>query len=740
MKTLATAMLLAVVPAMALAQHGTLEEVEFFSESLGETRSFGLYLPSGYGHDVPFPYPVVYFLHGTDFSTEVYWDFFGMTDTLDQLILNGVIQPTIVVAPDGLVDPFNGSWWTNSELYGAFEDYVVEDLVAYVDEHYHTNPWRRGIMGLSMGGYGAMKIAMKHPDRFPVVASHSGVVGTQAYLEAILPDILAEVGGPPYVYDPEAGVFNADLFSMSGAWSPDLDNPPWLLDLPIDEDGDLIPEVLDRWHLEDPFYLAADLDPDALDIFFDCGTMDEYLLHDVNVDFTAVLDGLGIPYVFESFEGMHFDRFHERFPIGVTFIDGKFREMSEGFGGTVETPSFHSAALDDMREITVYLPHGYDPDGDVEYPVAYYLHGYDSYEQFPWIPSVLDSVIADRPALPFIWVKPEGNGRGAYIGPWWTNSVVNGDYEDYVVEDVIAYVESTYRTLAIPEARVIMGHSMGALGAMKIYLTHPELFAGVASHSGALDLATMAESIIPYCLAEHGGTVPYDFHPDAGFVSEFLFSFAAAFSPNPDNPPYHVDFILDENGEVIESVWDRWMAHSPSVLAADLPPATRERIFFDCGDANELLAYAPNLAFNDVLDGLGLDHVWQSVPGGGHDLTPPRLRSSLTYLVERWMAWTVEVPEIGGPTIGPRPPLPCRVGPNPTRGAAWVEFRLEGSAPVDLGIYDVVGRRILDRSFGTLGAGIHRRTVDTAALPGGVYWCRVTTASAAATRRLVIDR
>ena len=78
-----------------------------------------------------------------------------------------VVSPMIVVFPDSKT-VHNGSMYSNSVTTGHFEDYIWRDVVSYIDEHYRTLPDRdnRGLVGHSMGGYGASRIGMKHPDVF----------------------------------------------------------------------------------------------------------------------------------------------------------------------------------------------------------------------------------------------------------------------------------------------------------------------------------------------------------------------------------------------------------------------------------------------------------------------------------------------------------------------------------------------------------------------------------------------
>jgi len=301
---------------------GSVQNITFFSSSLGASRNVQIYLPQGYNpSDTTVRYPVICFLHGAG-GNHTSYSF--LISILDQLISAQTIQPTIVVKPDGSVPPYAGSFYTNSALYGLFEDYIVDDVVAYVDSAYNTirNKSKRSIMGHSMGAYGSMKAALKHPDIYRGVAAHSGPLDFN-HLPDALPYILAESGGsPPYTYNPGNGTFSFLTFSIAGAFSPNLSNPPYLVDFPFDSLGNVIDTVIARWLVQNPARLAASLPSDSnLAIYFDCGMQDELTLFAWNTGFRDSLDLLSLPYRFLPYTGNHGNQLPNRFPIALRFLD-----------------------------------------------------------------------------------------------------------------------------------------------------------------------------------------------------------------------------------------------------------------------------------------------------------------------------------------------------------------------------------------------------------------------------------
>jgi len=177
LRTLAPlAALLATSPLSAQATRGRVFEGRTLeSPALGREWSYTVYLPPGY-EDEERAYPTFYLLHGYG-GEHTNWTRYGdAAMTADSLIAADAIPPVILIMPDG-----KNSYWVDSDPqtgFGAVETALVQDLIPYVDRTYRTIPLRRARMigGLSMGGYGAVHLAVKHPDLFGAAASMSGAL------------------------------------------------------------------------------------------------------------------------------------------------------------------------------------------------------------------------------------------------------------------------------------------------------------------------------------------------------------------------------------------------------------------------------------------------------------------------------------------------------------------------------------------------------------------------------------
>jgi S-formylglutathione hydrolase FrmB len=252
--------------------HGRVADGRFTSPALGVDKAYRVYLPAGYDAGAR-RYPVVYMLHGLG-GNERDWTEGGQLDqAADRLGLHAiVVMPdgdasfyVDAVAPIGTADcATRGSPFNRQERAADYcvetwdyDRYVTVDLIAHVDATYRTIADRRarGIGGLSMGGFGALQLAMRHQALFAAAASHSGV------------DALLYVGPHPYRADAvqlvtDVARWGADMEPfgayMRGLFGPDLAH----------------------WKAHDPASLADTLTPGALALYLDAGTDDGLVLHD----------------------------------------------------------------------------------------------------------------------------------------------------------------------------------------------------------------------------------------------------------------------------------------------------------------------------------------------------------------------------------------------------------------------------------------------------------------------------
>lgn len=297
----------------------------FYSDSLGYDMYYEIVLPPSYESNPDSTYPSIYFLHG--FGLDYSW-YGSVVSVFEDMMASGEIRESILIKPDGFVIPYLGSMYTNSDYNGQFEDYIVQDLISHIDGSYNTidNSSYRAIMGHSMGGYGAVKLSIKFPELFQVAASHSGPIAIENIIPDLLPVLLAETG--ILGYQPWNGTVSLFMYSASAAFSPNVDDWPYYVDLPVDYYGNVIDEVWDLWLGHDALTLAQEnlANIQSIRFYMDCGDQDDYLFYNHSTSFSEFLDEVNINHVYETYPGDHFTEVlnGDRFPYSLAFIENAF--------------------------------------------------------------------------------------------------------------------------------------------------------------------------------------------------------------------------------------------------------------------------------------------------------------------------------------------------------------------------------------------------------------------------------
>ena len=308
---------------LELKVHGTALE----NNTLGFSteRDVRIYLPPSYASAVERHYSVVYVLHGiTDPLTvwTVPWsddeiDYGTLQNLMDRGVGAGLLQEMILVLFDART-PFFGCHYVNSPVKGNWQDFLTHDLVTYVDSNYRTLNRResRGVMGHSMGGYGALRVGLDRPDIFSAVYGLSpSVLGWSGDLSAENPafGILASEADPSEYFD--SNFYVGAVIGISQAFSPNPDRPPFYADFPFKmSGGEVVPNEPAHSLWESNFlanridsYLAQPLRLSGLR--FDSAFTDEYThIPPTSRAFSEALTDKGVEHTFEMFNGDHRNR------------------------------------------------------------------------------------------------------------------------------------------------------------------------------------------------------------------------------------------------------------------------------------------------------------------------------------------------------------------------------------------------------------------------------------------------
>ena len=225
--------------------------------------------------------------------------------------------------------------------------------------------------------------------------------------------------------------------------------------------------------------------------------------------------------------------------------------------GQVESKQIYSDAIagnligdDPIRSISIYLPPSYSRDSTRRYPVVYFLHGYtDSNDKWygqqdHWIhlPDIIDDYLEKEPENEMIFVTPNAYNR--FKGSMYSSSVTIGDWETFIVSELVNHIDSNYRTKSKPTFRGLAGHSMGGYGTIRLAMKFPEVFASIY----LLSPCCMEMNVNPNPgLRKNTEAVqdPSQIEEQPFFVSAML-AISAAWAPNAERAPLYLDLPFDQ--------------------------------------------------------------------------------------------------------------------------------------------------------------------------------------------------
>ena len=328
--------------------------------------------------------------------------------------------------------------------------------------------------------------------------------------------------------------------------------------------------------------------------------------------------------------------------------------------GRIELPRLESRLLASGRlkdttdrEVLVYLPPGYDESAR-RYPLLVvlppYAAGHRSLMNYKvWEPDLFERyerLLADGATTEAILVSPDCMTR--WGGSQFVDSATTGDYQRYLVEEVLPFVDARYRTVPRREARAVVGRSSGGFGALRLALDRPEAFAAYGSHAGdCLFEASIRPSFtsVAITLDRAGGVGGFlarfdERGPEGGgdFEAIMTIASAAAYAPEPDAPFPHAALPFDpETALPVDAVWQRWLDHDPVVRLDRDPDAMKSAalVFLDAGDRDEHGLHFGARALAARLEQRGANVVHEEFPGGHrgtayrYDASIPRLLAAL---------------------------------------------------------------------------------------------------------------
>ncbi|MBD0843965.1 esterase [Streptomyces sp. TRM68416] len=286
------------------------------------------------------------------------------------------------------------------------------------------------------------------------------------------------------------------------------------------------------------------------------------------------------------------------------------------------------------RDVSVYLPPSYNSDPHRRYPVLYMLHAFTNTDLSYFgdgvsthIPTIADRAIGAGTAREMIIVTP--NAMTVYGGSNYSSGATTGDWETFVSQELVSYVDRRFRTVPKAKARGLAGHSMGGYGAMRIGMKHPEVFSSLYILSSCCISPT---SNIPDTPEEMAAFEAFQERPeDYTEVPQSIrtaVAAAAAWAPNPDNPPLYYDSPV-KNGELQESVIARMTTNRPLAMVDQYINNLRKQpIAFDVGDQDTNIR-ANLTEFDRILTSYDVPHTFEVYQGNHGNRIPQRFEEEV---------------------------------------------------------------------------------------------------------------
>lgn len=267
------------------------------------------------------------------------------------------------------------------------------------------------------------------------------------------------------------------------------------------------------------------------------------------------------------------------------------------------------------RDVLVVLPPSYATDTRRRYPVLYALHGYsigaEQWTREIHVPQTIEGAFA-KGAREMILVFPDS--KTIHNGSMYSRSITTGDFETFIARDLVRYIDGHYRTIPDRLSRGLAGHSMGGYGTARIGMKHSDMFGAIYMMSPCCLSARMAGPSDPRTAAALEAVKSPADSPSLPFMLRAQLASAAAWSPNPKNPPLFLD-LPTKNGVVQPDVLAKWAANAPLAFVDQYVGDLRQyrAIAIDVGDQDGLRVDAGKL--HEILDSYGIANSFQIYPG-----------------------------------------------------------------------------------------------------------------------------
>ncbi len=308
--------------------------------------------------------------------------------------------------------------------------------------------------------------------------------------------------------------------------------------------------------------------------------------------------------------------------------------------GTKERIKIYSKAIEGNlsndpadRDVTVYLPPSYATDDSKRFPVLYFLHGFTDSDSkwFGWeehwinLFDVIENSLGEGLSKEMIVVMPNAYNR--FKGSMYSNSVTIGDWETFVTKELVAYIDSNYRTLDNVKSRGLAGHSMGGYGTLRLGMKYPEVFSTIYSLSPC---CMEGEVTIDETFNRQVESLTTDEQlQSAGFFEIITLAISAAWAPSPANPPLFLDLPF-KDGKVRHDIASKIAANQILYTIEQYIPNLEklDGIAVDAG-TNDVVISGSTKKLHDLLDVYKVPHVYESYDGDHLNRIAERIKTKV---------------------------------------------------------------------------------------------------------------
>ncbi|MDQ2641987.1 MAG: alpha/beta hydrolase-fold protein [Pseudomonadota bacterium] len=267
------------------------------------------------------------------------------------------------------------------------------------------------------------------------------------------------------------------------------------------------------------------------------------------------------------------------------------------------------------RDVIVILPPSYDKQRSRRYPVVYALHGYsigpDQWVKEIHLPQTAEGAFA-KGTPEMIIVLP--SSKNEHNGAFYSNSITTGNFENFIADELIEHIDRNYRTLARPESRGLVGHSMGGYGASRIGVRRAELYGALYLMAPCCQ-SPQTRSLTVEQVAQLEALPSVQAAASLPFGLRGTLALASAWSPNPNKPPLFIDLPVDSAGKERPEILAKWTANATLAFLDQYITKVRgyKAIAMDVGDKDSLVTDTRRL--HEALKAQGIPSTFEVYPG-----------------------------------------------------------------------------------------------------------------------------